>query len=50
MSHPFGDLLRQYRARKSHLTQTRLAELAGYDQAVLTRMSQGKKDLTGCHS
>ena len=43
----FGDLLRQYRARKPNLTQTRLAELAGYDQAVLTRMSQGKKDLTG---
>jgi Helix-turn-helix domain len=47
MSHPFGDLLRQYRARKAGLSQTRLAELAGYDQAVLTRMNQGKKDLTG---
>src|SRR4029453_15546059 len=47
MSHPFGDLLRQYCARKRGLSQTRLAHMAGYDQAVLTRMSQGKKDLTG---
>jgi predicted ATPase len=45
--HPFGELLAQYRARKPGLTQTRLAELAGYDQAVLVRMAQGKKDLTG---
>src|SRR5690242_7862989 len=47
MSHAFGDLLRQYRARKAHLSQTRLAELAGYDQDILVRMAQGKKDLTG---
>src|SRR5215831_15760655 len=47
MSHPFGDLLRQYRSRRAGLSQTRLAELAGYDQAVLVRMSQGRKDLTG---
>jgi predicted ATPase len=45
--HPFGELLAQYRARKLGLTQTRLAELAGYDQSVLVRMAQGKKDLTG---
>ena len=45
--HPFGALLAQYRARKPGLTQTRLAELTGYDQAILVRMSQGKKDLTG---
>ncbi len=45
--HPFGELLAQYRARRPGLTQTRLAELAGYDQAILTRMTQGKKDLTG---
>jgi predicted ATPase len=45
--HPFGELLAQYRARKLGLTQTRLAELADYDQAVLVRMAQGKKDLTG---
>jgi len=43
----FGDLLRQIIARKHGLTQTRLAHLIGYDQAVLTRMMQGKKDLTG---
>src|SRR6188768_3074940 len=47
MSHPFGNLLTQYRARKHGLSQTRLANLAGYDQAVLVRMCQGKKDLTG---
>ena len=45
--HPFGELLGQYRARKSSLTQSRLAELAGYNQAILVRMCQGKKDLTG---
>ena len=45
--HPFGELLAQYRARKPGLTQTRLAELSGYDQAILVRMAQGKKDLTG---
>lgn len=45
--HPFGELLAQYRARKPGLTQTRLAELAGYNQAIVVRMCQGKKDLTG---
>ena len=45
--HPFGELLAQYRHRKTGLTQTRLAELSGYDQAILVRMCQGKKDLTG---
>ncbi len=47
MNHPFGDLLRQLRARKAGLSQTRLAELAGYDRAIVARMSQGGKDLTG---
>jgi len=47
MSHPFGDLLRELRARKPGLTQERLAHMIGYDQAVLARMAQGKKDLTG---
>ena len=47
MPHTFGDLLRQTIARKHGLTQTRLAHLIGYDQAVLTRMAQGGKDLTG---
>jgi NB-ARC domain len=45
--HPFAQLLAQYRQRKPGLTQTRLAELAGYDQAIMVRMCQGKKDLTG---
>jgi hypothetical protein len=45
--HPFAELLTQYRQRKPGLTQTHLAELAGYDQAILVRMCQGKKDLTG---
>jgi predicted ATPase len=47
MSHPFGDLLRQYCARKQGLSQTRLAHMVGYDQAILARMGQGGKDLTG---
>jgi predicted ATPase len=45
--HPFGELLAQYRARRPGLTQTRLSELTGYDQAILVRMAQGKKDLIG---
>jgi hypothetical protein len=32
MAHAFGDLLRQYRARKAGLTLARLAHLAGYGQ------------------
>ena len=47
MIHPFGELLRTYRRRKPGLTQERLAHQIGYDEAVLVRMSQGKKDLTG---
>ena len=47
MSHPFGELLKGYRQRKRGLSQERLAHMIGYDQAVLVRMSQGKKDLTG---
>ena len=43
----FGNLLTQYRARKPGLTQTRLAILAGYDPPLVTRMCQGKKELTG---
>jgi hypothetical protein len=35
MSHPFGDLLSQYRAGKPGLSQARLAHLAGYDQERL---------------
>jgi predicted ATPase len=47
VSHPFGALLREYRRRKPGLSQERLAHRIGYDEAVLVRMSQGKKDLTG---
>jgi hypothetical protein len=47
VKHPFGELLAQYRARKPGLSQTRLAELAGYGHTILVRMCQGKKDLTG---
>jgi hypothetical protein len=47
MSHPFGDLLTQYRARKHGLSQTKLAAAVGYDDAVIVRICQGKKALTG---
>src|SRR5512133_268561 len=47
MSHPFGDLLAQYRARKHGLTQARLAMLAGYDPPLVTKLCQGRKELTG---
>ena len=46
-THPFGNLLSSLRARKQGLTQARLAELAGYDPAVIARMGAGQKDLTG---
>ncbi len=46
-AHPFGDLLTKLRVRQPGLTQARLAELAGYDPAVIARMGQGQKDLTG---
>jgi hypothetical protein len=38
MSHPFGDLLTQYRARKHGLTQARLAMVAGYDPPLVTKL------------
>jgi catechol 2,3-dioxygenase-like lactoylglutathione lyase family enzyme len=46
-THPFGTLLGKLRARKKGLTQSKLAEMTGYDPAVITRMCQGKQDLTG---
>ncbi len=46
-THPFGNLLSSLRARKQGLTQARLAEMAGYDPAVIARMCAGQKDLTG---
>jgi plasmid maintenance system antidote protein VapI len=39
--HPFGDLLRQYRSRKSGLTQVRLAHAMGYDEAECSRLYRG---------
>ena len=45
--HAFGNLLKQLRSRVPGLTQARVAELAGYDPAVITRMAQGLQDLTG---
>lgn len=45
--HTFGDLLKQLRLRVPGLTQARLAELAGYDPAVITRMAKGQQDLIG---
>jgi hypothetical protein len=47
LHHPFGELLTEIRTRKPGLSQTRLAELTGYAPAILVRMCQGKKDLTG---
>lgn len=47
MAHPFGELLTAYRARKHGLTQARLAQAIGYDAAVLARMCNGQRDLTG---
>jgi plasmid maintenance system antidote protein VapI len=46
-THPFGELITRYRQRRPGLTQRGLAELAGYDPALLARMCQGKRDLTG---
>jgi hypothetical protein len=47
MTHPFGDLLTQYRARKHGLSQARLAQAIGYDPAIIGKMCKGKKELTG---
>jgi hypothetical protein len=45
--HAFGNLLKQLRSRIPGLTQAHIAELAGYDPAVITRMAKGRQDLTG---
>lgn len=47
MSHAFGELLMQYRNRKNGLSQAKLAQIVGYDPAVIARMAQGARDLTG---
>lgn len=46
MSHPFGDLITRYRARKHGLSQNRIAELSDVSPAVLTKMCRGRR-LTG---
>lgn len=46
-THAFGNLLKQLRTRVPGLTQARLAEMAGYDPAVITRMTKGQQDLIG---
>jgi catechol 2,3-dioxygenase-like lactoylglutathione lyase family enzyme len=48
--HPFGTLLTRIRSRRSDLTQAKLAELIGYDPAVIARMGRGGKDLFGPRS
>ncbi|MCE7988399.1 MAG: XRE family transcriptional regulator [Caldilinea sp. CFX5] len=45
--HAFGNLLKQLRSRVPGLTQARVAQLAGYDPAVITRMAKGQQDLIG---
>lgn len=45
--HAFGNLLKQLRSRIPGLTQARVAALAGYDPAVITRMAKGQQDLIG---
>ena len=45
--HAFGNLLKQLRTRVPGLTQARIAALAGYDPAVITRMAKGQQDLIG---
>ena len=49
-AHAFGTLLKHLRARVPGLTQARVAALAGYDPAVITRMARGGQDLTGPHA
>ncbi|MFN0069837.1 MAG: hypothetical protein ACKVYV_19645, partial [Limisphaerales bacterium] len=47
MAHPFGEYLHTFLIKKPGLTKKRLAHMMGYTDAVLVRMAQGKKDLTG---
>jgi predicted ATPase/tetratricopeptide (TPR) repeat protein len=47
VSHPFGDLLTQLRARQHGLSQAKLARLAGLDPALLAKLCRGGKELTG---
>jgi hypothetical protein len=45
--HSFGQQIERFRQRKPGLTKGRLAQLAGYDPAILSRMYKGGKDLSG---
>lgn len=47
MPHPFGELLTQFRTRKHGLSQARLAQLVGYDAALIAKMGKGQRELTG---
>ena len=47
MSHSFGRLLKQYLSHKPGLTQAKLSARMGYDPAIIARMVQGRRDLTG---
>lgn len=42
-THPFGDLVTQYRTRKHGLSQARLAELSGLEPSVLSHMCNGRR-------
>lgn len=48
-THPFGDLVTQYRARKHGLSQARLANLSGLEPSVLSHICNGRR-LDGLHA
>ncbi|MGA7732506.1 MAG: hypothetical protein WCD37_14700, partial [Chloroflexia bacterium] len=48
-THPFGDLVTRYRARKHGLSQAKLADLSGIDATVLSHMCNGRR-LEGKHA
>jgi hypothetical protein len=48
-THPFGDLVTRYRARKHGLSQARLADLSAIDSTVLSHMCNGRR-LEGKHA
>jgi hypothetical protein len=48
-THPFGDLVTRYRARKHSLSQAKLADVSGIDSTVLSHMCNGRR-LEGKHA
>ncbi len=48
-THPFGDLVTRYRARKHGLSQAKLADLSELDSTVLSHMCNGRR-LEGSHA